>query len=259
MTPPFFVLPEESARFWPRTHEKNGKILHGWRHSRRLKFQKYHFLTAAAFLILISNICIWYIKMTALASSKRASGFHPWKKKFQPFLIFKIFRNFSKFFFKGWKPDALLELAKAVILMYQMLIFEIRIENAATAKKWYFWNFKRRMWRHPRKIFPVFSWILGQNRALFPGSTKKGGVISRIRIPYWNSSSLIDRTFKNKFSVVFKKRFYLIITKNNLWDQWQAKKSYQRSHYFPEFFSKICIFQQKKSFPRDFGTDYGCE
>ena len=50
--------------------------LRRWRHSRRLKFQKYHFLTTAAFLILISNISIWYIRMTALASSRRASGFH---------------------------------------------------------------------------------------------------------------------------------------------------------------------------------------
>jgi len=94
-----------------------------------------------------------------------------------------------KKFFEGWKPDAHLELAKAIILMYHMLMFEIRIENAPILKNWYFWNFKRRLWRHPRKIFPFFSSILGQNRELFPGSTKKGGVISRLRNPYWNSSS----------------------------------------------------------------------
>ena len=95
-----------------------------------------------------------------------------------------------KIFFEGWKPDAHLELAKTIILMYHMLMFEIRIENAPILKNWYFWNFKRRLWRHPRKIFPVFSSILGQNRELFPGSTKKGGVISRLRNPYWNSSRI---------------------------------------------------------------------
>ena len=42
------------------------------------------------------------------------------------------------------------------------------------------------------KFFRFFSRILGQNRALSPGSTKKGGVISRLRIPYCNSSLLMS-------------------------------------------------------------------
>jgi len=121
-----------------------------------------------------------FIMLLKKALSKKKGRF--WEKSE------KMMKKGLKKLFEVWKPDAHIELAKTIILMYHMLMFEIRIENAPILKKWYFWNFKRRLWRHQQKNFRIFSWILGQNRALFPSSTKKGGVIFSLRIPYWNSS-----------------------------------------------------------------------
>ena len=80
-----------------------------------------------------------------------------------------------KKFFEGWKPDAHLELAKAIILMYHMLMFEIRIENAPILKNWYFWNFKRRLWRHQPKFFRFFRGFWVRIARSIQEAQKKGG------------------------------------------------------------------------------------
>jgi len=54
-------------------------------------------------------------------------------------------KRVENFVLRDEMPDAHQELAKAVILMFHMPIFEIRIKNAALDKNWYFWNFKRRL------------------------------------------------------------------------------------------------------------------
>jgi hypothetical protein len=112
--PPFFCASWKELAILTQNRRKKRKNFARWRHSRRLKFQKYQFLRIGAFSILISNMSIWYIKMIALASSRWASGFHPSKNFFNPFFI--IFSDFSQnlpffldnAFFKSimnWKRD----------------------------------------------------------------------------------------------------------------------------------------------------------
>ena len=79
--------------------------------------------------------------------------------------------------------------------MYHVTWSQIAFENESVITIWYFWNFKRRLWRHPRIFFPVFSRILGQKRTLFRSSTKQGVVNFWLRIPYWNSSLASALTF----------------------------------------------------------------
>ena len=43
------------------------------------------------------------------------------------------------------RPVLRFPVTQKAALVWNTTVFEIRIKNAAAVKKWYFWNFKRRM------------------------------------------------------------------------------------------------------------------